>query len=559
MCYQRISNSRLILKSAFFGILLLAVSGAWSATTVLVAETPCRRCITASAQAVAIPSYFPRTIQGAADWTTMCNAAPAVGMAIANVLNGPDDGTHGANATWASRIRVAHRAGILVLGYIFTGYADPAHPDYQTLAQAQSAVDNWYSWYPSIDGIFVDETSTVPANGRGPSGYYFQLARYIRHKPGKHLVVLGQGANAPDATYMADGDIVVNFESDYATFTTWSAAAWTDGFDASRFWHLVHSVPSSSIADAVAHSRMNNGGWLYATTRSLPSEIWSILPATTDWRTELESVQPLSRWRASNGSTALEYRFQYANDWTFKRVYIDADLSASTGFQHGGIGADFLIENEWLYQYSGTGTDWSWSVVSAVTHTTGGGGDGHVNWSTWDLSQSDIGSTTDTYLVFEVERSGGPIKTAPYKYEHVYSATDSSDITQYFGENDSTKFYFEAVIGPPWEFRQIYIDIDSRSSTGFQIGGIGADYLIENGNLYKYVGSGTDWNWSLLGWIAHPSLVGSTYHWWVWRADMKGPGKSGMFFNQGGARLLFNGNTGAPTSTTPVYLEKFSP
>ena len=158
-----------------------------------------------------------------------------------------------------------------------------------------------------------------------------------------------------------------------------------------------------------------------------------------------------------------------------------------------------------------------------------------------------------------MERSGGPLKTAATKYEHVYSATTSPGITQYFGENDSTKFYFEAVMPPFWMFRQIYVDIDSSSATGFRFGGIGADYLIENGNLYRYVGTGTDWNWALQGWIAHPTRVGTTYDWWVWRADLKGPGNSGMFFNQGGARLLFSGNTGAPFSTTPVYVEKFSP
>jgi len=359
---------------------------------------------------------------------------------------------------------------------------------------------------------------------------------------------------------MADGDIIVNFESNYTAFTSWSAAPWTDGFDASRFWHLVTSIPSANIPDAVAHSRSNNGGWLYATTRSLPSEVWGILPATTDWRRELESVQPLSRWRASNSSTGLQYRLQYVNTWTFIRVYIDTDRSSLTGFRTGGIGANFLIENEALYRYTGTGSNWSWSLVRPITYTTGGGGAGRVNWSRWDFSRSDLGNTTDTYLLFEVERfEEGLLKTAPYRYEHVYSSTSTPGISRYFGENDSTKFYFEAVTTSPWSFRQIYADVDSNLATGFRFGGIGADYLIENGNLYRYAGSGTDWTWALLGWIAHPTSAGTTYDWWVWRADMKGPGNSGMFFNQGGARLLFSGNTGAPTSTTPVYLEKFSP
>ena len=32
-----------------------------------------------------------------------------------------------------------------------------------------------------------------------------------------------------------------------------------------------------------------------------------------------------------------------------------------------------------------------------------------------------------------------------------------------------------------------------------------------------------------------------------------------MFFEEGGVRLIFSGNTGAPSSAAPVFLEKFSP
>jgi hypothetical protein len=558
MSHEKLSL-KLYLKAAFFGLALLANPGGFSESTLL-ARTMCRRAVTASAQAVGIPAYFPRNAQGAADWTTMCNAAPAVGMAIADVVNGPDDGTHGPNATWTSRIAQAHNAGLLVLGYVFSGYADPANPDYRTLAQVEAAVNNWYSWYPTIDGIFVDETSTNTALGRGPAGYYFLLAQFIRSKPGKHLVVLNQGGDAADATFMADADILVNFESTYAAFTSWTPAPWTDGFDASRFWHLVHSVPSANIPDAVAHSRNSNGGWLFATTRSLPGDIYGILPVASDWRRMLESAQPLSRWRASNSDTALQYRVQYVNTWTFIRVYIDTDRSSSTGFRTGGIGANFLIENEALYRYTGSGNDWSWAKVKTLTYTTGGGGPGRVNWSRWDFLRSDLGNTSDTYLLFEVERlEEGLLKTAPYRYEHRYTPSAPAGITQYFAENDSTKLYFEAVEPPLWNFRQVYIDIDSNLATGYRMGGIGADYLVENGNLYRYAGNGTTWNWTLLGWIAHQTRTGSRSDWWVWRADVKGPGDSGMFFNQGGARLLFNGNTGAPSVTTSMDIERFSP
>ncbi|MDH5393525.1 MAG: hypothetical protein OEY11_10095, partial [Gammaproteobacteria bacterium] len=48
--------------------------------------------------------------------------------------------------------------------------------------------------------------------------------------------------------------------------------------------------------------------------------------------------------------------------------------SAATGFHNGGeyaIGADYLLQSGDLYQYTGTGSSWSWlhigSVISAVS------------------------------------------------------------------------------------------------------------------------------------------------------------------------------------------------
>ena len=39
----------------------------------------------------------------------------------------------------------------------------------------------------------------------------------------------------------------------------------------------------------------------------------------------------------------------FTGNATFRHVYIDADRSAATGYRTGGIGADFLIENNILF------------------------------------------------------------------------------------------------------------------------------------------------------------------------------------------------------------------
>ena len=43
---------------------------------------------------------------------------------------------------------------------------------------------------------------------------------------------------------------------------------------------------------------------------------------------------------------------------------------------------------------------------------------------------------------------------------------------------------------------QVFLDVDKNLSTGYSMNGIGADFLLENGTLNSYSGSGTDWAWT---------------------------------------------------------------
>lgn len=58
--------------------------------------------------------------------------------------------------------------------------------------------------------------------------------------------------------------------------------------------------------------------------------------------------------------------------YTF-RVFIDSDLDPATGYQIGGIGADYLIENDRIYRFTGAGgsTDWlNWRYRGPATFET---------------------------------------------------------------------------------------------------------------------------------------------------------------------------------------------
>jgi len=48
-------------------------------------------------------------------------------------------------------------------------------------------------------------------------------------------------------------------------------------------------------------------------------------------------------------------------------LYIDADKDASTGYEVGDIGAEYIIEENMFQAYTGTGQDWSWQLAAVVS------------------------------------------------------------------------------------------------------------------------------------------------------------------------------------------------
>ena len=47
--------------------------------------------------------------------------------------------------------------------------------------------------------------------------------------------------------------------------------------------------------------------------------------------------------------------------------------------------------------------------------------------------------------------------------------------------------------------QQIYIDIDGNIATGYQIGALGADYVVESDIVLRYKGNGDTWEWDVVG------------------------------------------------------------
>lgn len=56
-------------------------------------------------------------------------------------------------------------------------------------------------------------------------------------------------------------------------------------------------------------------------------------------------------------------------------IYLDTDNNALTGFNvwaWPGSGADYLVEKENVFRYTGTGTDWSWEFIGSAEYYNDG-------------------------------------------------------------------------------------------------------------------------------------------------------------------------------------------
>jgi hypothetical protein len=110
--------------------------------------------------------------------------------------------------------------------------------------------------------------------------------------------------------------------------------------------------------------------------------------------------------------------------------------------------------------------------------------------------------------------------------------------------NDATTVTYTLNYTGTHTFFRVYVDTDQSAGTGFATRGVGADFLVENGNLYRYAGGGTDWAWTQVRSVAF-SNAGGVAEWQVARADIGETAVCGERSN-----LLFDiDDTGAPVLT----------
>lgn len=226
------------------------------------------------------------------------------------------------------------------------------------------------------------------------------------------------------------------------------------------------------------------------------------------WSSSSAAATATTKLSINAGPTAVTFQVTYSVSPSFVRVFVDTDQNAATGYPVGGIGADYLIENGFLYKYAGSGGSWAWTEIKSVALTESNG------VATWNVAPSDLGSPSAI--------------TAVGNYNSVYSSALSYTLVQATSTTlsinaSSTAVAFQVTYSGTPGYVRVFVDADKNAATGYLVGGIGADYLIENGFLYGYSGSSGSWAWTE---IKSASLTESNgvASWSVAPSDLGSPG-----------------------------------
>lgn len=205
---------------------------------------------------ILVPAYFdPSTDPGL--WQQMTQAAASAPLtAIMNPNSGPGTAV---DPSYTSAINSLRSAGGRVVGYVFTQGGDRA------INSVKTDIDRYYSFYPMVDGIFLDEYESL-ANS-ADIAYYTDLYNYIKAKGGGLRTVIGNPGTATAEAYMATTDVLMIFEdpSDYSAATP-DAYVTSGKYAASRFAMIqLNQGSSSGMVAQINLAQSRNTGVVFIT------------------------------------------------------------------------------------------------------------------------------------------------------------------------------------------------------------------------------------------------------------------------------------------------------
>ncbi|RUM65160.1 MAG: hypothetical protein DSZ05_06605 [Sulfurospirillum sp.] len=186
------------------------------------------------------------------------------------------------------------------------------------------------------------------------------------------------------------------------------------------------------------------------------------------------------------------------------QFFIDADNNAQTG-NADEFGADYMVENGVLYESGSHGSS-EWKEIGAVKSAVKAGKSDAVaiplalikNRSVVFKVNAEMLNSNWVPEVMTPSNGGKSVYMQQNRVDWskvaVYTKEGSRELKLYATPDD---LYLHLVQDDFPAHIQLLIDVDNNPNTGYQNQSwsrLGADYLVEDGMLYRYTGQG-DWGW----------------------------------------------------------------
>jgi hypothetical protein len=234
------------------------------------ATTPAAPPASGVAMGIVVPAYFyPKWSTPSTNyWDDLIAAAARVPLiAIMNPSDGPGTAV---DPGYVRAVAEMHAAGGRLVGYIRTVYTT------RSLSSVKTDIDRYYSWYPGLDGIFLDEVTND--TDAAHLTYYQACFDYIRAKDADALVQQNPGAKtAPE--YATRSTQICIFEDSASLFASYVPRTWTLAAPADLHFALGYNASAATMRANVDRAAKTNTRWVYFTDNLYTSNPWDSLPS----------------------------------------------------------------------------------------------------------------------------------------------------------------------------------------------------------------------------------------------------------------------------------------
>ncbi|WP_268541210.1 spherulation-specific family 4 protein [Candidatus Nitrosotenuis cloacae] len=230
------------------------------------------------------------------------------------VIVNPQNGSGNAqDSNYVAGIRDLQSAGIMVLGYVHTNYAN------RDLALTMNDTRKYRDWY-GVDGIFFDEMSNVA----GDEEYYSSLNNHAK-SIGLSFTVGNSGVDT-SPNYVGIMDNIVIYDNQGLPSLNF-LGGWHTGYDKNNFSFLSYGV--QTYDQTFAKKASNYVRYMYLSNGTMPNP-WGVhSPHLSNLINSIEEDVALSVNSTTNSGSAL------TGFWT--EIY-SSDVLVRTGFTPGRYG-----------------------------------------------------------------------------------------------------------------------------------------------------------------------------------------------------------------------------